>query len=280
MISNELQKELSAKYNPDGSELRRLQEHLLILLDKFDLFCKKNSLQYWLSSGTCLGAVRHGGFIPWDDDIDVEMTREDYLKFIKLWKDDDDFILQTYQNDLYYTLPFPKLRLRKTSVQEGEKYRTGLYEKNGIFLDIFIMERSNVFVAKFCHFILGSLRHLSFHFSKGRLQDTVFFVIKKICFGIVQTMRMFWWASNENQLRHTLGTGVEKNVRITYDIFPLTTIEFEGLKYPVPNDFDSYLKKMFGDYNIIPQSIYTHTLKEIEFLPANDYDRLFNKSRY
>lgn len=273
-ISKELQDELTAKYNPVGSDLRRLQMHLLILLDKFDDFCKKNDIRYWLSSGTCLGAVRHDGFIPWDDDIDVEMPREDYLKFMRLWKDDEDFVLQTYQKDLYYTEPFPKLRLRNTYVREGGCILSELYDNNGIFFDIFVMERSNALVAKFCHLILGSLRHLSYHFKRICILDAVFFVLKKTCFGAIRCMRILKILSNKDEMRHTLGTGVVKNIRCKKNILPLTTLEFEGRVCPMPGDYDAYLKKMFGNYNNIPKVIHTHTLKDIKFLSDDDYDRL------
>lgn len=83
MIDIELQKKLRAEYNPDGSLLRRQQMRMLEILLHIDKICKENNIPYWLSSGTLLGAVRHEGFIPWDDDVDIEMMREDYLRFEK-----------------------------------------------------------------------------------------------------------------------------------------------------------------------------------------------------
>lgn len=78
MIDPKLQAELRAKFNPDGSKLRNYQLYLLQMLKDFDTICNELGVKYWLSSGTLIGAARHGGFIPWDDDIDVEMTKDDY----------------------------------------------------------------------------------------------------------------------------------------------------------------------------------------------------------
>ena len=104
MIDAETQQELRYRFNPDGSPLRFQQLRMLDILCYIDAICKENNIKYWLSSGTLIGAVRHGGFIPWDDDLDIEMLREDYLKFEKVFRENDDFALQTYKNDKYYII--------------------------------------------------------------------------------------------------------------------------------------------------------------------------------
>ena len=78
------------------------------ILDDFDSFCHSNDIQYSLAYGTVLGAVRHKGFIPWDDDLDVMMTRENYNKFLTLFKNNEKYTLQAEQKD--YPLYFSKLR--------------------------------------------------------------------------------------------------------------------------------------------------------------------------
>ncbi|MCS2388708.1 LicD family protein [Bacteroides thetaiotaomicron] len=80
----ETNEELRAKYNPEGSDLRRAQLRMLDMLLYLDKVCKENEITYWLAAGTCLGAVRHGGFIPWDDDIDIFMMENEYKKLIDL----------------------------------------------------------------------------------------------------------------------------------------------------------------------------------------------------
>lgn len=264
MIDNNTQIELRKKYNPEGSDLRKLQEHLLIILEHFDSFCKNYNINYWLSSGTCLGAIRHGGFIPWDDDIDVEMTREDYLKFKKIFKNDENFVLQTYRNDLFYTEPFPKLRLCKTYVKEGNIF--SLYKYNGIFLDIFIMEKSNALIANLCHGLVGALRHFGFCFRQSRIMPIVVFAAaKKLVFGIVNCMRVLDFLTKKDEMRHTIGTGAVRNVRLRSDIYPLGKALFEGKEYPVPWNVDAYLSRMFGNYMEIPKEIHTHSLYNIKY---------------
>ena len=262
MIDEKKHNELREKYNPDGSVLRNFQLQLLDNLKYFDAICKENGIRYWLSSGTCLGAIRHGGFIPWDDDIDVEMLREDYLKFEKVFKDDDKFVLQTYKNDLYYTQPFPKLRSRNLIVEEG----SGVADRNykGLFLDVFIMESSPRCFATFCHFLVGSMRHLGFKIKKrNAVTDALYWIIKHFVYGLIAISRLFCLFSDKNILRHTLGTGLERKTRRKDFIFPLTTVQFEGIDVPVPGNYHGYLQRMFGDYMKIPNldTIHTHNLK-------------------
>ena len=78
------QEELRAKYNPDGSLLRQMQERMLHLFVTIDDICQRHDIPYWLSGGSMLGAVRHEGFIPWDDDLDIEMFRPDRLSVLHL----------------------------------------------------------------------------------------------------------------------------------------------------------------------------------------------------
>ena len=75
---------LRERFNPEGSLLRRMQHRMTEMLGEIDKICRRHNLKYWLCSGTLLGCVRHGGYIPWDDDLDIEMLREDYEKLLKI----------------------------------------------------------------------------------------------------------------------------------------------------------------------------------------------------
>ena len=123
--------------NKEGTELRKLQLTEIEVLDEIVRICKKHKLQYFLLAGTCLGAVRHSGFIPWDDDIDIGMPREDYEKFLNIALDelDEKYFLQYYKTDENYYLGFAKVRKNNTSfITKGFEKKKG---HQGFFVDIF-----------------------------------------------------------------------------------------------------------------------------------------------
>lgn len=121
--------------------LRRLQLTQLEILKVFDGFCRAHDLKYSLYAGSLLGAVRHQGFIPWDDDLDVCMERAEYERFIDLWTKDPvaGFVLQNKENSRYFDQSFTKLRKDHTTFLQEEK-EIGNHH-TGIFLDIFPMDR-------------------------------------------------------------------------------------------------------------------------------------------
>ena len=96
-----MERYLREKYNPDGSILRQHQLKMLDILIIIDRICKKHGIKYWISDGTLLGAVRHGGFIPWDDDLDIQMMRKDFKHFIKIISEElpENLALQTHKTD-------------------------------------------------------------------------------------------------------------------------------------------------------------------------------------
>ena len=121
--------------------LKQLQNVQIEILNIIDNICRENGLRYSLYAGTLLGAVRHNGFIPWDDDLDVCMPREDYNKFIFLWDklNIQGYILQNKDNTSKFTQSFSKIRKNNTcflqTKEESGKYHTG------IFVDIFPVDR-------------------------------------------------------------------------------------------------------------------------------------------
>ena len=144
MIDEKLQAALRAKYNPDGSELRRAQLRMVDMLKFIDKVCQDNNITYWIDSGTLLGAARHGGFIPWDDDTDVCMPYEDMLKFKKLMlhnNPSDEFVLQCHETDNGYYGQWIVLRdLKSEYIQDSEMHQSRKYR--GLQVDIFPLENN------------------------------------------------------------------------------------------------------------------------------------------
>lgn len=245
-----MQEDLRMRFNPDGSLLRRHQLRMLDILKFFDEFCRKNDIKYWLSSGTVIGAVRHQGFIPWDDDVDVEMLRKDYLKLLKLLKETDRFVLQTKNNDEYYAFPYVKLRDKYSYIEEHgyDKY----YKYHGAYIDILILEKSNHFMAHCYESIVWRLICWGKRHEATYVRRKMFVLFKNIIYKSISIARfLFGWLPN-NQLRHTYGSGYYNNVRYSEDIFPLATAVFENYSFPVPGNCDSYLRKIYGNYMELP----------------------------
>lgn len=115
----------------------QLKEKQLELLNAFICVCEKNNLKYFVVGGTALGTIRHGGFIPWDDDIDVALPRPDYQRFIEVAQKQlpEHFFLQTHRTDLDYRRDFAKIRNSKTTFVEN--CATKLNINHGIYIDVF-----------------------------------------------------------------------------------------------------------------------------------------------
>ena len=127
------------------SKHRQTQLIMLRLLKIINHICKEYKISYWLEGGTLLGAIRHKGFIPWDDDIDIGMLRKDYEKFYKVFHQikPHGLFLQTHASDKNYLNPGTPAKLRDTSsifLESGDKPFQDFY--NGIFLDIFIFDHN------------------------------------------------------------------------------------------------------------------------------------------
>ena len=121
----------------DLEELRKIQ---LEILDDINEFCKKNKINYWIDCGTLLGAVRHSGYIPWDDDIDIGMLREDYDKFLKTYnKDNKRYKLMASELDKDYYFQFGKVVDTKTVLYEPDE-KTGI--KGAVYVDVFVYDNA------------------------------------------------------------------------------------------------------------------------------------------
>lgn len=249
MIDFEVQKELRERFNPEGSNLRDRQLKMLEMLTYLDEICKENDIKYWLGAGNLLGAVRHGEYIPWDDDVDIEMLREDYEKLIKILESETTYNLQTYKNDPYYLYSFSKLRDPNSIVLEDSIYDKCLHK--GIFIDILVIEKNNLLFAWFAEWVLCRFL-LPFTKNNKHVNERFFQSIKKIYFKFLMLLRFCAKLFVNKKYRYGYGVGFHQYLFDTDDIFPLSEIKFEGLTFNAPKNPDAYLKRMYGDYMKLP----------------------------
>lgn len=138
-------KEYVIKMNEDGTKItvRDVQMILLSMLKDIDQLCQRHHIHYWLTGGSALGAVRHNGFIPWDDDADIGMMREDYNRFVSLTHElGDAYLAQNFEIDDRYNVVVPmKIRKKDTYCEEvNTLLKNKCTECNGLFIDIFVVD--------------------------------------------------------------------------------------------------------------------------------------------
>lgn len=256
-----------SQYNPEGSELRKLQLKMFDILKTVTDIADRHHIPYWLSGGTLLGAARHGGFIPWDDDIDIELMLPDYRRLLKVLSDElpADLYLQT-PKDKGYRLLFTKVRDQHSVVAE-EDDAMDRYTQKGIYIDIFPEERSYKPLKNVVDFFYGrSYRRLK----RGKpFNSLTYFYEYTLSLALYPIGKLLMWCARglcaitrPDNILHSYGIGNTTNHSAAY-MFPLGKIEFEGKTFSAPKSTHDYLSKQYGDYMQIPpkEKRATHFLK-------------------
>ncbi|GHU94505.1 phosphorylcholine transferase LicD [Bacteroidia bacterium] len=230
---------------------------LLDLLKNFASICQKHNLTYWLDSGTLLGAVRHQGFIPWDDDIDVAMPTADYLKFLSIAKKElpKNIFLQTKQTDPSVITKIVKLRnVNSLAIGYDDAFERPYHK--GISLDIFEFIQYPKIpkwgIKFFCKMLQRTYSVLT---RKHRL--TLKTTLQYLVFSVERCIfTPLWKLCCRFKSDKYIGNVIEQNVykirhRNAY-IFPVVPILFEGEYFSAPQDSDAYLKTLYGNYMQLP----------------------------
>lgn len=272
----------------DDKVLRQLQLTMLETLKVFDAFCRKHNIKYSLYAGSLLGAVRHKGFIPWDDDLDVCMSRAEYDRFIALWKQDGPkgYILQNKENTPAYWQSFSKIRKDNTTFLQEER-EAGKYH-TGIFLDVFPLDRIPN----------GRLNRMLFnwHCMKYQLLTREFVPPKAgmaIRFGSAVILACTPKCRREKIRQKTLKKITRYNNQTDLEIVAIETmvslrkpfapdmldeyvdLPFEGSNFMCFAGWDDHLRRKFGDYMQIPpeeERVWRHHPIIIDF--EHNYEEL------
>lgn len=251
-------------------DLRDAQMLMADILKAVHELCEKHEIKYFLDAGTLIGAVRHKGFIPWDDDVDIGMLREDFNKFLEVAKEElpKHLFLQTFKTDEYYDVyPTPcKVRHNNTIfLEEGAKENYKMH--NGIFIDVFPYDS----LPKY-NFIYKIQRAISYNILKSfkRIRDIPekLSIKNKITFAFYRfVVKMFpnkrrlklfdflisWNDTNSKYMGYGVDTYWSEYVYKKSDYFELTKLEFEGQYFYAPKNYDAILTQLYGDYMTMPR---------------------------
>lgn len=245
------------------TDLQHLQKVIIGIMSDVDSLCKKNHIKYFLLGGSAIGAIRHKGFIPWDDDLDIIMDDENYNKFIiacRTQLDHNKYYLQ--QGLVDWPCSFSKIKLRGTRFDEPSSYinETG---ECGIFIDIFKMEtapnslmgqRWQYFCAKYmlCYTLLE--RGWGKTTFAKKLMLIAAYPLKNNYIRKFFQKQIEYWNGKDTRFygffsgRYRFGMSFYKKDIFKKEIY----VPFENIELPVPVGYDMWLRQIFGDYMIPP----------------------------
>ncbi len=264
------------------------KKEIIHILDSFDQFCKEHEIRYTLGYGTLLGAVRHKGFIPWDDDVDVVLTTDEYLKFRECVKpqpylDSDQRYLVKMPGERDYGYSFIKIidtryRIRENNI--ADRYSIGL------FIDVFRVDywpvsrlrefyqlKSARFLNKINEILIrGNIKEGTKWEVLDKLLrpvDLLFIVLGVRPEKVSRRLERKGLKNRKNDYVGNIMSGCgRKSEKLPLRLFDeYTLMEFEGKKYPAIQAADAYLRLLYGDYMVIPdkskQTGHEYTLMEV-----------------
>ena len=239
-----------------SEELRKIQ---LDLLQKTADFCESNGLRYFLCGGTLIGAVRHKGYIPWDDDIDIAMPRPDYDRFVMTFNQPDNYYqVVNLDTNPDYAYDFAKVYDNRTVFKELHYHGTTF----GVNIDVFpadaVKDAAQIHKIKLLHKVLNTKRA---NYYKRTLSKKIINTFGKLLLLPFSAHQIATWMDNEARkyafgsvpkagvIANPFGLGemVDKSV-FDSDVYR----EFEGRKYRVPIGYDTWLRSIYGDYMQLP----------------------------
>lgn len=268
------------------AQRKRVQEDELQILIKFDEICRKFNLKYTLAAGTMIGAVRHKGFIPWDDDIDVYMLRNDFNKLRKIAPMElpENMFYQSHYTDPEYYYPFDKIRLDGTIFKETFLANHNI--NHGVFIDVFPIDsisnnkcKSTIQFYHYRFYRLGLMtKYVNIEARSGKrktlanilrvlyLPFNLDYLYKK-CETIAQQKESRYKNSKWVRNLNSVGSDGMKETYRHYAFTKLEFIEFEKNKFYISKDYDAMLRVIYGNYMKLPpksEQVTRHDLAELK----------------
>lgn len=249
-----------------SSELLKIQNCQIDMALEVKRICRKYNLKYFLTYGSMLGAVRHHGFIPWDDDLDIGMPREDYEKFVNLCSSelDEDYQLITWENDKDYANIYAKMMIRGSKYEEHEmRYADAT---KGIFIDVFPYDhypRGNTSVLrkkiKILRFMIYSKckyafdNYSIFYKAMSRVLRIILIPVTKkyLCNILGNVEKKYNSIDCEKIINYNAGSR-GKDWIYSEDIDELIEVDFEGYRFNIIKNYDEFLSHYYGDYMTPP----------------------------
>ncbi len=270
----------------------KLQALELEIAREIKRVCEKNGVRFFLVYGTLLGAVRHGGFIPWDDDMDIGMLRADYEAFVEACKTDlgPAFVLQTWDTDPDYPFAAGKIRLKGTHVSERFAGGRGSAGRDGIYVDVFPFDAvpdgplARKFHGGWCH-VFKRLLWIRKGYGKCIREESFAQRLKYDAFRLLagawpfgmlkKAFRLVMERWNGRPTRNVVANGDYPPAKQTVPrawTEDLEPVPFEGTSFPAFRARDAYLRNLYGDYMALPppEQRHSHELGAIDFGPYAD----------
>ena len=254
--------------NEHDAQTRKIQEKLLGILLYFQQFCDENGLRFTLAGGTCLGAVRHQGFIPWDDDLDVFMLREDYEKLPELWeKNADTSRFSCVRSDDKINIHHTSTEIKDNNTTFINRHGVDVDMHQGLMIDVIALDGVADAPLSRLHQMLQSMIFCCFNFQRlPNHKSKLTYYATKAALTIVRSDKLKYklWKAAEGQIAkygvadHPLVASFGEGVAIMRQRFPKEWFlnpgyaTFEGYTMPVPADTDKYLTISYGDYMQLP----------------------------
>ncbi len=264
--------------------LKKLHEVEVEILDEIVRICDKYNLDYYLVGGTLIGAIRHKGFIPWDDDLDISMPRADYEKFLEAapLELDEKYYLENRKYNEKFHLPFTKIK--KNNTEFRETFTSSLDNHKGIFVDIFPLDNvkkpyskltrirsiiiKNTIQAVFVKLKLMKLRECRRPYLCALYQP---FSIKTL----YKFQRYLMTKDNKfktDYLCNFCGQYAMYKETFKRELLETTLVTFENKKYKTFKNYDAYLTHIYGDYMQLPpkEQRVNHSPSNIDFEHGKD----------